>query len=76
MHGKFSLRFTLRIGVGTWGLSIPRELKALIEPKVECCSARLFYSFNLDDHIPSVHLLRGIYRGLDLSDLRHYFADY
>src|SRR5476649_2617344 len=37
---------------------------------------RLFYSFNLEDHIPSTHLLRSIDRCLDLSDLRHYLADF
>src|SRR4030088_2394569 len=31
---------------------------------------QLFYSFNLDDHVPSDHLLRGIDRFLDLGDLR------
>ena len=37
---------------------------------------RLFYSFNLEDHIPAPHLLRSIDRCLDLSDLRHYLADF
>ena len=37
---------------------------------------RLFYSFNLEDHIPANHLLRSIARCLDLSDLRHYLADF
>ncbi|MGV8918823.1 MAG: transposase [Pseudomonas sp.] len=37
---------------------------------------RLFYSFNLEDHIPANHLLRSIDRCLDLSDLRHYLADF
>ena len=37
---------------------------------------RLFYSFNLDDHIPTNHLLRSIDQCLDLSDLRHYLADF
>jgi transposase len=36
--------------------------------------AQLFYSFNLDQHIPSDHLLRGIDRFLDLSDLRQHLA--
>jgi transposase len=31
---------------------------------------RLFYSFNLDDQVPSDHLLRGIDRSLDLNELR------
>ena len=37
---------------------------------------RLFYSFNLEDHIPTNHLLRSIDQCLDLSDLRHYLADF
>ena len=37
---------------------------------------RLFYSFNIEDHIPANHLLRNIDRCLDLSDLRHYLADF
>jgi len=37
---------------------------------------RLFYSFNLEDHIPQDHLLRGIDRCLDLSELRQHLADY
>jgi transposase len=37
---------------------------------------RLFYSFNLDEHIPQNHLLRGIERCLDLSELRRHLADY
>ncbi len=28
---------------------------------------RLFYSFNLDDHVPADHLLRSIDRYLDLT---------
>src|SRR5579863_143206 len=37
---------------------------------------RLFYSFNLDDHVPSDHLLRGIDRFLDLSELRSHLAPF
>jgi transposase len=37
---------------------------------------RLFYSFNLDDHVPANHLLRGINHFLDLSDLRAYLAQF
>ena len=37
---------------------------------------QLFYSFNLDEHIPHNHLLRGIDRCLDLSELRQHLADY
>jgi hypothetical protein len=35
---------------------------------------RLFYSFNLDDHVPSDHLLRGIDRFFDFGDLRRHLA--
>ena len=31
---------------------------------------------HLEDHIPATHLLRSIDRCLDLSDLRHYLADF
>jgi transposase len=37
---------------------------------------RLFYSFNLDDHIPSNHLLRGVDRFLDLDELREHLAPF
>lgn len=37
---------------------------------------RLFYSFNLEDHVPPQHLLRSIDQCLDLSDLRAYLADF
>jgi hypothetical protein len=33
---------------------------------------RLFYSFNLDEHVPQDHLLRGINQFLDLRDLREH----
>jgi transposase len=38
--------------------------------------ARLFYSFNLDAHVPADHLLRRIDRVLDLSDLREHLAPF
>lgn len=31
---------------------------------------RLFYSFNLEDHVPPQHLLRSIDQCLELGDLR------
>jgi transposase len=37
---------------------------------------RLFYSFNLDDHVPADHLLRSIDRYLDLTDLHQHLAAY
>jgi transposase len=36
----------------------------------------LFYSFNLNDHIPADHPLRGIERFLDLQDLRRHLAPF
>jgi transposase len=38
--------------------------------------SRLFYSFNLDDHVPANHLLRGIDHFFDLTDLRAYLAPF
>ena len=37
---------------------------------------RLFYSFSLEDHVPKDHLLRGIDRFLDLSELRGQLAPF
>ena len=37
---------------------------------------KLFYSFNLDDHVPADHLLRGIDQFLDLGDLHRHLAPY
>ena len=37
---------------------------------------KLFYSFNLDDHVPRDHLLRGIDEALDLGDLRKHLAPF
>jgi len=37
---------------------------------------RLFYAFNLDEHIPSNHLLRGIDQHLDLTELRQHLANH
>src|SRR6202795_1271359 len=37
---------------------------------------KLFYSFDLDDHVPPDHLLRGIDQFLDLSELRQHLARY
>ncbi len=36
----------------------------------------LFYSFNLDDHVPADHMLRRIDRFLDLADLHQHLAAY
>jgi transposase len=37
---------------------------------------QLFYSFNLEVHVPVDHLLRGIDRFLDLSELRRHLASF
>jgi transposase len=37
---------------------------------------RLFYSFDLEDHVPQNHLLRSINRHLDLTNLRQHLAEY
>jgi transposase len=37
---------------------------------------RLFYSFNLEDHVPQNHLLRGIERCLDLGGLHDHLAEH
>jgi transposase len=37
---------------------------------------QLFYAFNLEDHVPRDHLLRGIDRFLDLSTLRQHLAPF
>jgi transposase len=37
---------------------------------------RLFYSFNIDHHVPSDHLLRYIDQCLDLEDLRRHLASF
>ena len=37
---------------------------------------KLFYSFNLDSHVPRTHLLRGIDQVLDLGDLRQHLAPF
>jgi transposase len=37
---------------------------------VQATSARLFYDFCLEDHVPSDHILRSIDRHLDLDDVR------
>ena len=37
---------------------------------------QLFYAFNLDDHVPRDHLLRGVDRFLDLGELRQHLAPF
>ena len=40
----------------------------------EAGQAPLFYAFNLEDHVPANHLLRGIDQFLDLSELHQHLA--
>ena len=40
----------------------------------EVGQAPLFYAFNLEDHVPATHLLRGIDRFLDLGELHQHLA--
>jgi len=42
----------------------------------QVAQAPLFYAFNLDDHVPANHLLRGIDQFLDLSELHAHLAPY
>ncbi|WP_145759834.1 IS1182 family transposase [Variovorax atrisoli] len=37
---------------------------------------QLFYAFNLEDHVPRDHLLRGVDRFLDLGELRQHLAPF
>jgi transposase len=37
---------------------------------------RLFYSFNLEDHVPQNHLLRGINQYLDLNELHQHLSEH
>jgi transposase len=37
---------------------------------------RLFYAFNLENHVPRDHLLRGVDHFLDLGDLRQHLAQF
>ncbi len=37
---------------------------------------KLFYSFNLDNHVSRTHLLRGIDHALDLGELRQHLAPF
>jgi transposase len=37
---------------------------------------RIFYFFDLENHVPQNHLLRGINQHLDLSNLRQHLAEY
>ena len=39
-------------------------------------NGRLFYSFDLESHVPADHLLKRIDRVLDLSDLRRHLAPF
>ncbi|WP_439144192.1 IS1182 family transposase [Planktotalea sp.] len=47
----------------------------MLGPKQEAQGA-LFYEFSIDDHVPQDHLLRSIDRFVDLSSIRHHFAEF
>ena len=38
--------------------------------------AALFYEFNLEDHVPSTHLLRSIDRFVDVGDIRSHLRPF
>jgi len=40
----------------------------------QAAQAPLFYAFNLGDHVPANHLLRGIDQFLDLSELHTHLS--
>ena len=40
----------------------------------EAGQAPLFYAFNLEDHVPASHMLRGIDRFMDLGELHQHLA--
>ncbi len=42
----------------------------------QAARGQLFYSFNLDTHVPADHLLRRIDRFLDLGGLRRHLASF
>jgi hypothetical protein len=44
--------------------------------QLDCGQGKLFYSFNLDNHVPRTHLLRGIDRALDLGDLHQHLLPF
>jgi hypothetical protein len=53
-----------------------REGEARMRGRQNAAQEQLFYSFQLEDHIPKNHLLRGIDRFLDLSDLHQHLAEF
>jgi transposase len=53
-----------------------REGEARMMGRQNDAQEKLFYSFQLEDHIPNNHLLRGINRFLDLSDLHQHMAEF
>jgi hypothetical protein len=50
-------------------ISIDEE-RIVMMGQLESGRDKLFYSFNIDNHVPRTHLLRGTDRALDLDDLR------
>jgi transposase len=57
--------------------NIPQRLhRGRVRPRTCSGQNKLFYSFNLDNHVPREHLLRGIDHFLNLSDLRRHLTPY
>jgi len=56
-----------RLACGEIRASASRKARSMMG-QLSSGQERLFYSFNLEDHIPANHLLRGIDRCLDLSE--------
>jgi hypothetical protein len=53
-----------------------REGEARMMGRQNDAQEKLLYSCQLEDHIPKNHLLRGIHRFLDLSDLHQHLAEF
>jgi transposase len=55
---------------------IKRRERIVMMGRLDSGQDKLFYSFNLDNHVPQSHLLRGIDRFLDRRDLRQHLAPF
>jgi hypothetical protein len=55
---------------------IKRRERIVMMGRLDTGQDKLFYSFNLDNHVPCEHLLRGIDHFLDLRDLRRLLAPF
>jgi transposase-like protein len=56
--------------------SSTRRARYVMMGQLKSGQDKLFYSFNLDNHVPQSHLLRGIDPFLDLQDLRQHLAPF